>query len=161
MATPLAHHEEIELVADGEHALAAVGDLPPEVLRPLLEGARARGMADALELIGVPAVLIDAAGAVLHVGAGAASRMGNSVAIASRHLVGADAASNRALQDLVAAALAGEAKALELKVPAAAEGLSLRAIPMPRNWDNPYQLMKALIVFGDAPKPIDETASGD
>jgi hypothetical protein len=106
-------------------------------------------------------VLIDAAGAVLHVGAGAAARMGATIAVASRHLVGADPTSNRALQDVVAAALAGKAKTVELEVAAAGGGLSVRAIPMPRGWESPYQLMKAVIVFGDAPKTIDERASGD
>ena len=115
MSTPVAYREEVDIASDADRTATALGDLPPETLRPLLEGARARGLADAFELIGVPAVLIDTAGAVLHVGAGAAARMGASIAVASRHLVGADPASNRALQDVVAAALAGETKTVELE----------------------------------------------
>ena len=161
MSTPVAYREDVDIAPEADRTATALGDLPPETLRPLLEGARARGLADAFELIGVPAVLIDTAGAVLHVGAGAAARMGASIAVASRHLVGADPTSNRALQDVVAAALAGEAKTVELEVAGAGGGLSVRAIPMPRGWENPYQLMKAVIVFGDAPKTIDERASGD
>lgn len=152
MSTTVAYREEANIAGDTDRKAAATGDLPPENLRPLLEGARARGLADAFELVGVPAVLIDGEGAVLHVGTGAAARMGISIAVASRHLVGAGPTCNRALQDLIAAALAGKEKMVELKVPGAAGGLCVRAIPMPDGWANPYQLLRAVIVFGDEPK---------
>jgi hypothetical protein len=155
----MAQRVESSAVSDADRTMAAVSNLPSEVLRPLLEGARARGMADALELIGVAAVLIDAAGMVLHVGGNATARMRGLVAVASRHLVGTDPASNRALQDVVAAATAGETRTATLKTPTMEE-LSIRAFPMPSDWDNPYQLMKAIIVFDDAPKPIDEPTVG-
>ena len=161
MSTSAVHQEVSGFVADTDRAIGGVGDLPLETLRPLLEGARARGMADAFDLIGVPAVLIDAAGSVLHVGAGAAARMGGSISVASRHLVGVDASSNRALQDLVAAALAGESKMVKLKAIGDFEALCVRAVPMPSTKDNPYQLMKAIIVLDDVPKAIDEAAAAD
>jgi hypothetical protein len=161
MSTLLAYREESDNSPDGDRTAAALGHLPPETLRPLLEGARARGLADAFELMGIPAVLIDTAGAVLHVGAGAAAQMGTSIAVASRHLVGVDPTSNRAVQDVVAAALAGETKTVELQVAGVRGGLSMRGVPMPRGWENPYQMLKAAIVFCDASKAIDERASDD
>jgi hypothetical protein len=161
MSTSMAYHEEVDSVSDADRTATALSDLPRETLCPLLEGARARGLADAFELIGVPAVLIDMEGAVLHVGAGAAARMGASIAVAGRHLVGADPASNRAVQDVIAAALAGETKTVELELVGAAGGFCMRAVPMPSGWENPYQLMKAVIVFSNAPKMIDERASAD
>lgn len=159
MSSPVASREDPDIAPDSNRSRAS-DELRTDPLQPLLEGARARGLADALELIGVAAVLIDGAGAVLHVGTGAAARMGASVAVASRHLVGADPASNRALQEVIAAALAGETKSVEL-AGAGAGGLAVRAIPMPRGWTSPYQLLKAVIVFGDAAKPIDEQACDD
>jgi hypothetical protein len=136
-------------------------DLSPDILRPLLEGARARGMADAFELLGIPAVLIGAAGEVLHIGAAAETRMGGSAEVASRHLVGVDAASNRALQDLVAAALAGKQRSVKLKQRGIRKSVSARSLPLPGSWNNSHQLAKAIIVFDKAPKPIDEAAIGD
>jgi hypothetical protein len=155
MSTTVAYREDVDVAGDSDRRATARGELPPETLRPLLEGARARGLADALELIGVPAVLIDGAGAVLNVGAAATARMGPCVGVASRHLVGADPACNQALQDLIAAALAGKEKTAELRVSGAAGGLCVRAIPMPDGWANPYQLLKAVIVFDDVRKAID------
>ena len=87
--------------------------------------------------------------------------MGRTIAVVSRHLVGADPKSNRAVQDLVATALAGESKTVELEVEGTTNGLAIRAIPVAYGRENPYQLMKAVIVFGDAAKSIDERASGD
>ena len=45
-------------------------------LRPLLAGARARGMADAFELLGVAAVFIDEGGFALHINDRARRRLG-------------------------------------------------------------------------------------
>ena len=48
-------------------------------LAPLLAGARARGVADGLELIGAAAALLDEQGEVLHVNARALGLMGQSL----------------------------------------------------------------------------------
>jgi hypothetical protein len=52
-------------------------DAPPvcaQTLAPLLEGARARGVADAFEMAGQAAILLGGAGDVLHMGRGAQAR---------------------------------------------------------------------------------------
>ena len=161
MSTSVAQREKADSVFDADRTATSLSDLPPETLRPLLEGARARGLADAFELIGVPAVLVDREGAVLHVGAGAAARMGASITVVGRHLIGADPATNRAVQEVIAAALAGEAKTVELELASAAGRFCMRAVPLPCGWENPYQLMKAVIVFSNASKMIDERAFTD
>jgi hypothetical protein len=161
MSISVEQREAADLATGSQSRGTGVADLSPDILRPLLEGARARGMADAFELLGIPVVLIGAAGEVLHVGTGAEARMGGSAAVASRHLVGADAGSNRALQELVAAALAGKEKSVKLKPRGGRKAVSARSLPLPASWNNAHQLAKAIIVFDKAPKPIDEAASGD
>jgi hypothetical protein len=50
MFTPVAHRvdvdEDVDIAPDADWTASALGDLPPETLRPLLEGARARGLAE-------------------------------------------------------------------------------------------------------------------
>ena len=128
-----------------------LGDI--EALAPMLAGARARGVADAFELLGMPAVLIDQSGTVLHVGASAMKLLGGDIAVVSRHLVGAAASTNRALQNLIAAALSGEDEVVANPVFIAREGLApltVRAIRIPGASGDPMQLLKAIIVLGEA-----------
>ena len=161
MSISVEQNEAADRATGPESRGVGVADLPTDILRPLLEGARARGMADAFELLGIPAVLIGAAGEVLHVGAGAEARMGDSATVASRHLVGVDATSNRALQELVAAALAGKERLVKLKSKGARKTVSARSLPLPASWNNSHQLARAIILFDKAPKPIDEAVGGD
>ena len=70
-------------------------------LAPLLAGARARGVADGLELIGAAAALLDEQGEVLHLNARALSLLGDHLVLAGGRL----RARNRALDRTLAAAI--------------------------------------------------------
>jgi hypothetical protein len=76
--------------SDGEdrgRSFSAAGAPRPNPLAPLLAGARARGVADAFEMIGEAAILLDFSGAVLHVSALAKPMLGCAVSIAGGHVV--------------------------------------------------------------------------
>jgi hypothetical protein len=51
----------------------------PSPLAPLIAGARARGVADAFEWLGIAAILLDEQGEALHVNAGAKQLLGESL----------------------------------------------------------------------------------
>ena len=51
----------------------------PSPLTPVIAGARARGVADAFEWLGVAAILLDEQGEALHVNAGAKQLLGESL----------------------------------------------------------------------------------
>lgn len=123
-----------------------------EGLAPLLAGARARGIADAFELLGMAAILIDSSGSVLHVGEAAMQLLGADIAIVSRHIIGATKASNRALQHLVASAISGEDEVTVKPVVMAREGRSplvVRALPIPGAQGDSMQLLKAVILLAE------------
>lgn len=108
-------------------ASAAAGGARANVIGPIIAGARARGVADAFELLGEAAILLDFSGAVLHVGASARPLIGCAVSIVSDHLAPANARSAAALQGLLEAGLAeGAAARLEADLPCAESGMRQR-----------------------------------
>ncbi len=104
---------EGQLPSPADPAPARGSVLADDAILPLLEGARARGVADAFEMIGQGAILLDATGAVLHAGTAATRLFGEGLSIRSGQLVGRTAAANQAIQDLIATVIhargAGEA----------------------------------------------------
>jgi hypothetical protein len=123
-----------------------------EFLAPLLAGARARGIADAFELMGIAAILLDASGTVLHVGAAAQQFLGDGVSVASRHLVGTTAAINQSLQTLIAAAVGDTGRVADpVSIPRPGRSqLSVRAIRVPDAGKDRMQLLKAVVVIADS-----------
>jgi len=120
----------------------------PDPLLPLLAGAHARGVADALELAGVPALLIDAQGMVLHVGAAASALFGPALRVDYVHLVGMDAQATRAIQNLILEALAEGPLPAPLQNKTGGQGmLILRAQRLSGAVGNFNQLLKVLILI--------------
>jgi hypothetical protein len=74
-----------------------------ELIRPIAAGARARGIADAFDMMGVAAVLIDGLGCVLHAGPRATRLLGGSLRLVEGHSLGTDPAVDAALRQLIAA----------------------------------------------------------
>jgi hypothetical protein len=147
MSAQFAFQDTPDQVRDRDEVDGA--DLPAEWLPPLLAGARARGIADAFELLGKAAVLVDGSGMALHVNRIAKGFMGSTIAISRRHLVGADAEANAALQALISAAIAGEthpAVALSRK----GQGpLLVEALPIAGAAEDPQQILKAVVTISD------------
>ena len=124
-----------------------LGGASSEALAPLLAGARARGLADAFDLLGLAVVFIDGDGVVLHVNADAASFLGADLAVVSAHLVGGSALANVGIQDLVATALGrSDARASLLIAREDDTPLRLDALAFPAD---PTQLLRAVIVLSD------------
>lgn len=120
-----------------------------EVLGPLLAGARARGVADALDLVGMSAILLDATGCVLHASGRAVRAIGPLMRIVEDHLVGHDAATNDALQDLIAGAVerGGSRQTARFCDSEGRVRLFVRALDFPAGLaDQPQLLCSVLIV---------------
>lgn len=113
-------------------------------MRPLLEGARARGLADAFELLGAGAVLLDETGAVLHLSTQARAALGPQLRLIGRHLVAGEAGSNHVIERIIAGVLAGGA--CEGVLGDGAASLHLRAMPMAGARDDEAQLLKAVLI---------------
>ena len=125
-----------------------------DVLGPLVAGARARGVADACELLGIAAVLVDGTGRVLHAGGRAHRALSPMVRIVEDHLVGADSRCNDALQHLVARAIDASASASEsdeiaIRSDGVACEIRIRALRFPSGIGNNRQLLKAILVISE------------
>jgi hypothetical protein len=150
MSTQFAHqgmpeppHEREEL----DHDAAA---LPAEYLPPLLAGARARGMADAFDLMGKAAILVGEMGMTLHVNQAAQAKLGAALAVVSRHLIGANSAANSALQALIAAAVTGRTHPpISLARGEGRSDLTIEALPIAGAANDPNQVLKAIVVISD------------
>jgi hypothetical protein len=117
--------------------------IAPDTLHPLLQGARARGFADAFEMLGQAVVLVSATGEALHLTSAAKRMMGAGLGIAEDHLVAATRAGNRRLGAILSEALGdipgcgGEAEI--------ADGLIVRAIGLGAGFGGPFQLLRAAV----------------
>lgn len=125
------------------------------MLPPLLAGARARGLCDAFNLLGKAAILIDAAGMVLHANPAASALLGPELALTAGHLVARDAEFTRAIQALIGMGLAGQAaEPLLVARDNGAPMLAIRVLALPKGNDDSCQLLKAVLLLepvrGDA-----------
>jgi len=120
-------------------------------LRPLLAGARARGMADAFELLGVAAVFIDESGFALHINDSARRRLGPQLWIDDGRLRAADLDLDEALSAAIDAALINGARAhaaADLSFASESRGaVSLKVLPVVAEAHDPFQLLKAVVII--------------
>ncbi len=118
-------------------------------LAPLLEGARARGVADALEMAGQAAILLGGAGNVLHAGESAKALLGEGLRLADGRLVLKDERS-RWFDRLLETALEGEESAngegIILPIPDGG-AMRVRILPFEGGKRNPAQLLKAIVLL--------------
>lgn len=121
-------------------------------LAPLLEGARARGVADAFEMIGHGAILLDAQGAILNIGTSAQALFGRELSAVSGHLVGRTAESNLQIQALVEGLL-GDGRtqdSIVLGGTSGSCGLRIRGFSFPGGERTPFQLLAAVLLLESA-----------
>jgi hypothetical protein len=131
---------------DAPTAIPSVG---VDSLPPLLAGARARGMADAFELLGVAAIFLDDDGGALHVSAQAKRLMGDALFLSAGRLTAASATSDAALQAALDAALAGRQAAEEpivLTCGPLHPSLTLRILGV-SGQDESAQLLRAIVLI--------------
>ncbi len=114
----------------------------------LMAGARARGVADTLDMLGVAAILIDSDGAALHVNTHAAGFMGPDLGICARQLVAGTYAANASLQRALDLVLSrGGAESVDLPAESGGAGIVLHVLGLPVAPDETAQLLKAVIVL--------------
>ena len=145
------HQSEFE-DRSGHRAPGPEAAMAAEEIAPLIAGARAGGMAQAYEMLEIPAVFLDGDGAVLYVGPAALRLFGPHIAVTRRRLVGGTPEANDRLSALIEAALAPNAGP-GLALLARGEGLAplaVHAVPVPGAGENPYQLLKTVLVLDDS-----------
>ena len=120
-----------------------------EVLAPIIAGARARGIADAFQMLGEAAILLDFSGYVLHVGEGAEPLLGCALSITSNHVTPTSRRSAEELQALLEAGLADPGPGrLETDLLCAQEGMRQRVrLYHVNNSSDPRQLLSAVLVL--------------
>ena len=117
-------------------------------LAPLLAGARARGVADGLELIGAAAALLDEQGDVLHVNARALSLLGDHLVLAGGRLRARDRVLDRTLAAAIDSTLRHQvASRVALGDAATADGLGVRIMPVSAEADDSFQLLRAVAIL--------------
>ena len=121
---------------------------PP--LAPLLAGARARGVADGLEWMGVAAVLLDDRGETLHVNTGAQELLGPGLYLEEGRLRASDPAADAALAASIRV-LVEEGVAGAAEIPADPESgraaIRVKVEPLDMVADDPYQLLRGVAVL--------------
>jgi PAS domain-containing protein len=118
-------------------------------IAPLLAGARARGLADAFDMLGVAAILIDADGDVLFANAGAQALFGAHLTVSGERLTAGREGDQRALRRLMDAALTGARRSSELTIQRGTglAALRLRATPVSSADEDPFQLLRAVVIL--------------
>jgi hypothetical protein len=119
-----------------------------ESLPPLLAGARARGMADAFDLLGLAVIFLDDGGGALHVNAEAMRLMSGALFLAGGRLKAASAVADAALQAALDAALAGREAAEPVLIASGASKprISLRILGV-CGQDESAQLLRAIVLI--------------
>lgn len=132
------------------HAPAAPAVPSEDALLPVIAGARARGMADAFESLGVAAVMLDRAGMSLHASSHTARFVGiaagKGLSMPANTLICANPVANRALQAAIAEIVGGEETG-NRRIVDAESGVAMIVKPVPGAESDRYQLLKALIIL--------------
>ena len=127
---------------------AAMAD-PAMRLAPVLEGARARGVADAFAMAGQAAILLGGAGEVLHACADARALLGAGLRLKNGRLVAGDEG-DHGLARRLADVLEGESAVCAPGITLAAAGggiMRVRVLSFAGGNANPAQLLKAVVLL--------------
>lgn len=119
-----------------------------DTLAPIIAGARARGIADAFEMMGEGAVLVDFSGSVLHVGRIARPMMGAAITVTQGHIVATSRKAAEPLAALLQTGLGEDApRVLEADLLCDEEGMRQRVRLVRALGDDAYQLLAAVLVL--------------
>ena len=143
---PLPLHIQADADAD-THGRAADAEFRA-MLAPIMAGARARGVADGLELLGVGAVLIDATGCVLHAGERGRRMMAGWLRVVERHLVAERPGDDHGIAELLGSAIAGRPTpgGLRLGGLGGEPSLTVRALVFPSDEGSAQRLHAVLVL---------------
>jgi hypothetical protein len=120
--------------------------LSEDFLAPIIAGAFARGVAEAFDLLGVPALFFDRAGHVLFVSASARPYLGDDLRLHSGHVLAKGRANNRTLAAFMADLLRDPSSTDAVTL--GTSGLTLSARPVPGGLASSDQLLHAIVVIG-------------
>lgn len=120
--------------------------LPEELLRPVIAGAFARGIAETFALLGMPALFLDREGRVLLVNEWAKPMLGAGLQIRAGHLLARARKDNRSLAEFMSSALQDPAQRPSVRLEVA--GLGLRALPVPGHAQHIDQLAHVVVLLG-------------
>ncbi len=133
-----------------EHGALGGHDDLITMLGPIMAGARARGVADALDLIGIAAVLIDRSGRVLHCGPRAERALAPFARVVGHHLLGADARIDDQVGRFLARSVDGSSSEPAAEVIRGEDGSSrtrLRALRFPAAEHEAVQLLHSIVII--------------
>jgi len=140
----------IEMTPDGDvwNAVDPQSTARGAPLAPLLAGARARGVADGFEWLGLAAILLDDRGEVLHVNPRAVDLMGEELFLSSGRLRARDAEIDGALGVAIHRALGGGPSS-HIQIPSrSGHGtVGARIAPMDSLDEDPFQLLRAVAIL--------------
>lgn len=122
-----------------------------DMLGPVIAGAYARGVAETLELLGLPGVFLGSAGEVLFVSRAAAPLLQGPLRLHMQHLVADAAPDNQLLGGFIADAVGAAETPAALTLPGAA--LELRRLPRTAGTALPAQRLRAVILIADGANP--------
>jgi hypothetical protein len=142
---------------------ASSQDGAPAPLAPLLAGARARGMADAFQLLGVAAAFLDEEGLALHINDHARRVLGPQLWVDDGRLRAADLDLDEALSAAIESALVhgarGEAST-DISFASDSRGaVAVKVMPIVAEAHDPFQLLKAVVIIekqGAGPSPLEK-----
>lgn len=129
-------------------AAAASSGVPDEILAPVMAGAHARGVAETLDMLGIPGVFLGRAGEVLLATHAAAPLLQGPLRLHMRHLVAERAEDNRVLEAFIADAVGDARAAHAVRLPGAA--FELRRLPRTEAATLPGQMVRAVVLLADA-----------
>jgi hypothetical protein len=120
-------------------------------LAPLLAGARARGMADAFELLGVAAAFLDEDGFALHINDHARRVLGPQLWVDDGRLRAADFELDEALAAAIESALVRGARgesATDISFASDSRGaVAVKVMPIAAEAHDPFQLLRAVVII--------------
>jgi hypothetical protein len=120
----------------------------PAPLAPLLAGARARGVADGFEWLGLAAILFGERGEVLHVNSRAIELMGDDIYLDAGRLAARNGEIDGKLRFAVRRALEGGAHSrITIPLGPGQGTVGARIAAMDRPDDDPFQLLRAVAIL--------------
>lgn len=148
MATPFSPGEQAPGYAPGRANVSEIASTSADALAPLIAGARARGIADAFEMLGEGAILLDFSGSVLHVSEVAKPMLGCALSVTGGHVVALARKASDPLQRLIEAGLADNApRVIEEDLLCAEEGMRQRVRMVRAPAGDAYQLLASVMVL--------------
>jgi hypothetical protein len=134
-----------------EAGFGPAGPSQPAPLAPLLAGARARGMADAFELLGVAAAFLDEDGFALHINDHARRVLGPQLWVDDGRLRAADVDLDVALGVAIESALVNGAQteaATDISFASDSRGaVAVKVMPIAAEAHDPFQLLRAVVII--------------